>query len=510
MISDQDADKEGLMLQSADVVVVGAGNAGLCAALAARDAGAEVLVLERAPRAARGGNSAFTGGVMRFAYRDASDLKALVPTLSDAELEDTDFGSYSEDVFYADIARVTEHRADPDLADLLVSRSNETLRWMADKGVPFTPTYGRQAFRVDGKLRFWGGVPIEVSGGGVGLVDALFAAAEKAGIHIEYEARAKSLIADDDGIHGVRGRGAEGSFEVRAGAVILAAGGFQANAEMRTKYLGPGWDLAKVRGTRYDTGDGIQMALDAGAASRGHWSGCHSVGWDLNAPAFGDIAVGDGFNKHNYQFGIMVNATGERFLDEGADIRNYTYAKYGRVILAQPGQFAWQVFDAKVAHLLRPEFYRRREVTKATGNTLEELAGRLEGVNPERFLDTVRDFNAAVQQSVPFNPTTKDGRGTTGLTMPKSNWANTLDEPPYEAFAVTCGVSFTFGGVHVDDTGQVIDSDGHEMPGLWACGEMAGGLFYFNYPGGTGLTWGSVLGRIAGSAAGSHGSDARM
>ena len=498
------------MLRDMDVVVVGAGNAGLCAALAARDAGAEVLLLERAPRSARGGNSAFTGGVMRFAYRDASDLLALVPALSSAELEDTDFGSYPEDVFFADVARVTEHRADPDLADLLVSRSYDTLCWMAGKGVPFTPTYGRQAFRVDGKLRFWGGVPIEVSGGGIGLVDALFAAAEKAGVHIEYEARARELIADDDGVHGVRGRGTDGSFEVRAGAVVLAAGGFQANAEMRTKYLGPGWDLAKVRGTRYDTGDGIQMALDAGASSHGHWSGCHSVGWDLNAPAYGDISVGDGFNKHHYPFGIMVNANGERFVDEGADIRNYTYAKYGRVILAQPGQFAWQIFDRKVAHLLRPEFYRARRVTKVTGNTLEELAGRLEGVNPDRFLRTVGQFNEAVERSVPFNPTVRDGRGTAGLDIPKSNWANPLDEPPYEAFAVTCGISFTFGGVQVRESGAVVDTEGAEIPGLWACGEMAGGLFYFNYPGGTGLTWGSVLGRIAGAAAGSRMSQARM
>ena len=253
------------MQQSVDVVVVGAGNAGLCAALAAREAGAEVLVLERAPRAERGGNSAFTGGVMRFSYRGADDLVALVPDLSDSELADADWGSYPEETFFADIARVTEYRADPDLADLLVSRSHDTLKWMVGKGVRLTPTYGRQAFKVDGKLRFWGGVPLEVSGGGLGLVDALFAAAEKAGIHISYEARAKELIADDDGVHGVRGRGPDGTFDVLAPSVVLAAGGFQANTEMRTRYLGPGWDLAKVRGTRYDTGDGIKMALDAGA-----------------------------------------------------------------------------------------------------------------------------------------------------------------------------------------------------------------------------------------------------
>jgi tricarballylate dehydrogenase len=487
--------------RAVDVVVVGAGNAGLCAALAARESGAEVLVLERAPRAARGGNSAFTGGVMRFAYDGAEDLLPLVPDLSESELDGADFGSYPEETFFADIARVTEYRADPDLADLLVSRSHDTLRWMFGKGVRFTPTYGRQAFAVDGKLRFWGGVPLEVSGGGLGLVDALFSAAEKAGIQIEYQSRAKDLIVDDVGVHGVRGRGPEGAFEVFAESIVLAAGGFQANTEMRTRYLGPGWDLAKVRGTRYDTGDGITMALNAGAMSHGQWSGCHSVGWDLNAPAFGDIRVGDGFNKHHYPFGVMVNANGERFVDEGADIRNYTYAKYGRVILSQPGQFAWQIFDRKVTHLLRPEFYRIRQVTKVVANTPEELADRLDGVDAARLLRTLDAFNAAVQREVPFDPTRKDGRSTTGLAIPKSNWANPIDEPPFEAFAVTCGVSFTFGGVRVNPSGRVIDTDGEEIPGLYACGEMVGGLFYFNYPGGTGLTWGSVLGRIAGSEA---------
>ena len=129
---------------------------------------------------------------------------------------------------------------------------------------------------------------------------------------------------------------------------MLACGGFESNAEWRTRYLGPGWDLAKVRGTRFNTGDGIRMALDVGAAAAGNWSGCHAVGWDRNAPEFGDLAVGDGFQKHSYPLGVMLNARGERFVDEGADFRNYTYAKYGRAILAQPGQFAWQVFDAKV------------------------------------------------------------------------------------------------------------------------------------------------------------------
>ena len=153
---------------------------------------------------------------------------------------------------------------------------------------------------------------------------------------------------------------------------MLACGGFESNAEWRTRYLGPGWDLAKVRGTRFNTGDGIRMALDAGAASFGNWSGCHAVGWDRNAPEFGDLAVGDGFQKHSYPLGVLLNARGERFVDEGADFRNYTYAKYGRAILGQPGQFAWQVFDAKVAPLLRDE-YRIRQATRVRADTLEDL-----------------------------------------------------------------------------------------------------------------------------------------
>ena len=288
---------------------------------------------------------------------------------------------------------------------------------------------------------------------------------------------------------------------VGAGAVVLASGGFQSNVEWRTRYLGPGWDLAKVRGTRFNTGDGIRMALEANAMPWGHWSGCHAVGWELNAPAFGDLSIGDSFQKHSYPLSIMVNAAGERFVDEGADFRNYTYAKYGGEILRQPGQFAWQVFDAKVAPLLRDE-YRIREVTKVKADTLEELAAKLDGVDAEGFLRTVNAYNDAVQVDVPFNPNVKDGRGTQGLDLPKSNWANRIDEPPFEAYAVTCGITFTFGGVRIGTDAQVVDTEGEPIPGLFACGELVGGIFYFNYPGGSGLTNGSVFGRIAGRGAG--------
>ena len=197
----------------------------------------------------------------------------------------------------------------------------------------------------------------------------------------------------------------------------------------------------------------------------------------------------------------MINAEGKRFVDEGADFRNYTYAKYGRVILNQPDQFAWQVFDRKVLHLLRDE-YRIKRVTKVTANTLEELSRKLEGVDPEAFLAEVKAYNAAVQTDVKFDPNVKDGRGAIGLAIPKSNWANLVDEPPFEAYQVGCGVTFTFGGLRINpDTGCVIDTNMDEMPGLYAAGELVGGLFFFNYPGGTGLTSGSVFGKLAGTAA---------
>jgi tricarballylate dehydrogenase len=289
--------------------------------------------------------------------------------------------------------------------------------------------------------------------------------------------------------------------QVKAKAVVLAAGGFQANPEWRTRYLGPGWELAKVRGTRFNTGDAIRMALDAGAAATGNWSGCHAVAWERNAPEFGDLAVGDQFQKHSYPWGVYLNAQGRRFVDEGADFRNYTYAKYGRVILSQPLQFAWQIFDAKVKNQLRDE-YRIRQVTKVVANSLEELVKKLDDVDSDQALEELRAYNAAVRRDIPFNPNVKDGRRTEGLAINKSNWANPLDTPPFEAYAVTCGITFTFGGLKIDKHAQVMSSDGEPIPGLYAAGELVGGIFWFNYPGGSGLTNGAVFGRIAGENAG--------
>lgn len=487
------------MAGSFDVLVIGGGNAGLCASLAAAESGAQVAVVERAGEAERGGNTAFTAGAMRVVHQGVTELQELLDLTPD-EAENTDFGTYSREQFLDDMARVTEYRCDPDLTEILVDRSLSTLHWMRGHGVRFLPSFGRQAFTVDGKRRFWGGLAVEASGGGVGLVDALLAACADAGVTVLFNHRAVDLLTDDSGVRGVRVRSDAGVRDITAGAVVLATGGFEADRRWRVQHLGPGWDLARVRGTRHNTGDGLKMALRHGAAAAGHWSGCHAVAWDLASPEFGDLVVRDGFQKHSYPLGVVVNAKGERFLDEGADFRNYTYAKYGAEILKQPGQFAWQIFDSRVSGLLREE-YRIRQVTKVRADTLESLASQLDGVNYPRCLQTIREFNEAVDQETPFNPAVKDGRGTRGLAVPKSNWANPIDRPPFEAYAVTCGITFTFGGLRITTQAEVVADDGSAIPGLFACGELVGGLFYFNYPGGTGLTSGAVFGRIAGTSA---------
>jgi tricarballylate dehydrogenase len=297
-------------------------------------------------------------------------------------------------------------------------------------------------------------------------------------------------------------RTAAGTETIEAGAVVLASGGFEANPEMRTRYLGPNWELARVRGTPYNTGDGIKMALEIGALPWGHWSGCHSVQWDLNAPWHGDRKVGDNFQKHSYPLGLIVNIKGERFVDEGADFRNYTYVKYGRAVIGQPRRTAFQIFDQKVLHNLREE-YRIREVTKAEDTTFEGLARKLE-IDVDGFVATIRAYNASLKGG-DYNPAVKDGKATHGITPPKSNWALPLDTPPYVGFAVTTGITFTFGGLKITADGQVIDCEQRPIPGLFAAGELVGGLFYHNYPGGAGLMAGAVFGRIAGRSAAAAG-----
>lgn len=482
-----------------DVVVVGAGSAALNAALSAREQGSKVLVLEKAPEHLRGGNSYFTGGLFRFAYSGLEEIVDLLPEIGPEEQDKIDVGSYDNSDFYADVMRVTEGLSNPDILQILVSESYPTMIWMRDQGVPWILAYGRQAFEHEGKLRFWGGLIVESVGGGKGLSDRLFELCQNVGIEVRYLSAATKLKTDNKGkISGVIIKGPDGYESITCNSVVLASGGFEANAEMRTRYLGPGWELAKVRGTQYNTGEGIQMALDIGAQSHGHWSGCHAVAWDLNAPPYGDRNVADLFQKHSYPFGLIVNVDGKRFVDEGADFRNYTYAKYGREILKQPQRAAFQLFDQKSKHLLRDEYFIQ-QATMVESDTIEQLAKGLD-INVPGLVKTISDYNDSVQEGE-FNPTDLDGKRTIGITPPKSNWAQKLDSPPYIGYAVTCGITFTFGGLKIDTRCRVQDTSDVPIPGLYAAGELTGGLFYNNYPGGAGLMAGAVFGKIAGKEA---------
>ena len=488
-----------------DVVVAGAGNAALCAAMAAADEGASVLVLERAPEYLRGGNSFFTGGLFRFAYDGIEDILGIIPEIGEEERESIDVGRYTQAQFYDDLMRVTEGLSDPELAQVLVSQSYPAMKWMQEQGVRWILAYGRQAFMHEGKLRFWGGLIVEAVGAGEGLTDQEFEILARKGVPVLYGTKAHALSTDNRGrITGLTVRDADGFREIETKAVVLACGGFESNTEMRTRYLGPGWELAKVRGTQFNTGDGIQMALDIGAQSYGHWSGCHAVAWDMNAPAFGDRSIADLFQKHSYPFGLIVNVEGKRFVDEGADLRNYTYAKYGKEILAQPQRVAFQLFDQKTKRLLRDEYFIP-QASVVEANTIEDIADGL-GIDVDALVQTVAEYNAAVQPG-DYNPTALDGKRTEGIEPPKSNWALKLDEPPYMGYAVTCGITFTFGGLKINAQTQVIDTEDAPIPGLYAAGELTGGLFYNNYPGGSGLMSGAVFGRIAGAQAAGYANE---
>jgi len=486
-----------------DVAIVGAGNAAFCAAHAAAERGRRVMVLEKAPREWAGGNSYFTAGAIRITYDGLGDLRPIVENVTDEDAAVTELPPYAPDDFRADMERVTEGRCDEELTGILVEEAADTVRWLRDKGLRFRLMYDRQSFEVDGKRRFWGGLVLGTVGGGKGLVEQHVAAAEESGVEIRYGTAVVGLLREDDGaVSGVVCEGPGGREEIRAGAVVLAGGGFESDPRMRAEHLGARWEAAKVRGTPHNTGEVLRMALEAGAQPYGDWSGCHAIAWDAAAPPTGDLEVTNLFSKQSYPLGIVVNAEGRRFVDEGADFRNYTYAKYGAEILEQPGGVAFQLFDAKTEPLLRQDEYTAPGVSRFEAGTVGALAEKM-GVDAEALERTVDEFNAAVRPGR-FDPSVKDGKRTEGIEPPKSNWAQPLDSPPFYGFAVTCGITFTFGGLRVDAHARVLDRAGRPIPGLHAAGELVGGLFYHNYPGGSGLTSGAVFGRRAGSTAAAH------
>ncbi|MBK6318890.1 MAG: FAD-dependent tricarballylate dehydrogenase TcuA [Dehalococcoidia bacterium] len=452
------------------VLVVGGGIAGLSTAISARQSGAETILIEKAPIEGRGGNTRFADAQMRFPH------------------EADEFGprDYSVDDMFEDLMRISRGRANPDLIRTLCENARQTAEWLTgmglewEKGYPHTAGYRRSP-----------------SSGGQGLVDLLYRRLEGLGGAVAYLTGAIDLIVRTDGsVAGVRARGPEGITDIYAsGGVVLACGGFQANVEMRVRYLGRFADSLILRGSRYNTGEGLRMAIDAGAQPAGQWGDYHSAVLDARSPKIecGVTAL------YNYQMGIFVDRQGRRFLDEGEDFRDHTYVKFSKFIVEQAGGEAWCLFDQKAYQ--REEFARawRPVGPPVEANTLKELADGME-LPAENLMDTVANFNAAIQPGE-YDLDRLDGKRTLGITPPKSNWALPLDSPPYLAIPVTGGITFTFGGIRCDTSARVIDTRGQVMEGLYAAGEPMGEIFYYNYPGASSVIRGAVFGKIAGAHA---------
>ena len=454
-----------------DVVVVGGGIAGLSTALSVHENGGRPVLVEKAPRPERGGNTRFADAQMRFPH----------------EKDEYSVRDYTADDMFRDLMRISSGRANEDLIRTLCDNARQTADWLTDFGLEWEAGYPHTA-----------GYRRSPKSGGQGLVDLLFRRLEGFGGTCTYETAAQDLLVDPDGsVRGIRARGPEGIVDLLGrGGVVLACGGFQANVEMRVRYLGRFADSLILRGSRYNTGDGLNMAIVAGAAPAGQWGDYHSAVLDARSPKVecGVTAL------YNYQMGVFIDRNGRRFIDEGEDFRDHTYVKFSkRIIETAPGGTAWCVFDQQA--------YQREEFARAwrpvgppyQADTLKDLADQME-IPAENFMDTIGDFNAAIQPGH-YDLDRMDGKRTVGLAPNKSNWALPLSEPPYIAIPVTGGITFTFGGLKCDTSARVIDTRGQVMPGLYAAGEPMGEIFYNNYPGASSVIRGAVYGKIAGAHA---------
>ena len=486
-----------------DVIVVGAGNAALAAAVSAKENGAErVVVIEKAPREMRGGNTHWSGGVLRFAFDDPREIGELLPDVEDQFENFYDgISPYTKDDFHGDLMRVTSGRTDPVLSNLLVSSSFDTVKWMKNAGgIKMEPAITLSAVK-KGNVMVWArGLVVRAEHEGVGLSRSWFATADRLGIEIRYGTAATELLVGDDGrIKGVKVRDDDGISILNARSVVLGCGGFEANVQMRTQHIGPLVGAAKVRGTPHNQGDGLRMAMNIGAMPWGQWSGCHATPISADWGDFAPRELTDRSNRLSYVYGIMLNRKGRRFVDEGEDGALFTYAKFGRAILAEPGAKAWQIFDARVIHLLEPRYQTSKPIV---ADTLEELVNQLDLDDKEQALKTIDEYNSCARALEDgFDPTKKDQLSSKGLALEKTNWALRIEKAPFYAYSATGGITFTFGGLKVNETAQVVGTDWRPIKGLFCCGEMVGGLFYDNYPAGTGLVSGATFGRIAGRSA---------
>ena len=451
-----------------DMLVVGGGNAALCAAIAARRAGASVLVLEAAPKFYRGGNTRHTRN-MRCAHDSATD------TLS---------GPYTEEEFLDDLMRVTGGRTDEELARLMIAESKQVLDWIQEQGVRFQPSLG-------GTLSL-GRTNSFFLGGGRAMLNALYLTAERLGVEVRYEAEVVGLDIEGGAFLAATVREGGRDRRVEAETLVAACGGFEANID----WLKEGWGEAAenflIRGTPYNRGTVLRMLLDAGVQPVGDPTQCHAVAIDARAPRFdGGIIT----RLDCVVFGIVVNRDGQRFYDEGEDIWPKRYAIWGRLVARQPGQIAYILFDAPALTLFMPSLY-----PPITAGSIRDLAAKLD-LDPAALEATVNGFNAAVRPGT-FDPAVLDDCRTEGLDPPKTHWARRIETPPFHAYPVRPGITFTYLGVRVDRAARMVMADGTKAANMFAAGEiMAGNVLGQGYAAGIGMTIGAVFGRIAGREA---------
>ena len=452
-----------------DVVVCGGGNAALCAAITARRAGASVLLLERAPVHLRGGNT-----------RHTRDIR-----LAHAEPNQAATGAYPEAEFFDDLLRVTGGETNEPLARLTIGESTNLAAWMSEQGIrwqrPLTGTL--HLGRTNGFFL----------GGGKQLANTYYDTAQRLGVQVEYEATVRALVCTGGRVEQIVYECAGREERIAAGAVVVAAGGFEADVEWLREYWGDAASRFTIRGTPYNTGIALKAMYDVGARPVGDPRGLHCVAVDARAPRFdGGIVT----RIDAIPFGIVVDMDGRRFYDEGEDLWPKRYAIWGKLIAEREQQSAYAIFDAKTVGQFIPSAYRPERA-----DTLAALAVRL-GLDAAALERTVAEFNAAVRPGQTVRLGVLDGCATVGLTPPKSNWAQRIDTPPYYGYPLRPGVTFTYLGVEVDAQARVMAADGAPFENLFAAGEcMAGNILSRGYLAGFGLTIGSVFGRLAGTAA---------
>jgi tricarballylate dehydrogenase len=459
------------MPQSPDIVVIGGGNAALCAAMTAAEAGARVLILEAAPEPYRGGNSRHT---RNFRCMHKGPLGPLVE-------------EYSEDEYLADLLKVTGGKTDQHLARLAIRTSEECLPWMQQRGVRFQPS-------LSGTLSL-GRTNAFFMGGGKGLVNAYYRKAEKLGVQVLYDAPVTHVELEGDQVTRVDFTHKGQTQSLSPKAVVVASGGFQADIDWLTRAWGPAAQNFLIRGTPYNRGVVLADLLDQGVDSIGDADQCHAVAIDGRAPKYdGGIVT----RLDCVPFSIVVNKNAERFYDEGEDVWPKRYAIWGRLIAAQPEQVGHVIIDSKSIDLFMPSVF-----PPLKSDSLEGLAQMME-LPADKLKETVQQFNFSCGDTSAFHPTELDGVSTTGLTPAKTNWARPITDPPFYGYSLRTGVTFTYLGFKVNERAQC-SAKGKQVQNLWAAGEtMAGSILGQGYLAGFGMTIGTVFGRIAGAEAANY------